>query len=143
MGDDSYDPNSSKPLGPPSDDVWHFDVKCIEGRGAYKIIVDRLCRMTKGDLAFDQVKDDVDADQRIAWVELTRAGESERIDLTFDDNWVDPGIFSDMQQRLAATGSPRRFAARGLGQDCLIVCQTPQSLKALNRATGLRFRATT
>ncbi len=143
MGNDPYDPKSFKPLDPPSDDVWHFDVEFIEGHGAYKIIVDRLCRMTRGDLTFDRVTDYVDVEERVAWVELTRAGGSERIDLTIDDDWTDPKIFLEMQQRLVATGSPRRFAMLGLGQDCLIVCQTLENLKTLNRVTGLRFRVTT
>jgi hypothetical protein len=45
-----------------------------------------------------------------------------------------------MQRRLGATGSQRRFAEQSLGQDCLIVCQTTEKLKALNRAAGLNFR---
>jgi hypothetical protein len=140
MGDDPYDFEARTPLEPPSDDVWHFDVEFIENHGAYKTIVDRLCRTTGGDLVFDQVTDYVDVEEQVAWVELTRAGKAERVDLSVDNDWTDPKIFAEMQRRLAATGSPRRFAEQSLGQDCLIVCQTPENLKALNRVAGLRFR---
>lgn len=143
MGDDPYDATTFAPLDPPSDDVWHFDVEFIEDHGAYKSIVDRLCRMTNGDLSFDAVADYVDVDVGVAWVEVSSAGRRERIELTVDNDWTDPKIFSEMQERLKATGSVRRFAMHGLGQDCLIVCQTQDNLTALNRATGLRFRVMT
>jgi hypothetical protein len=140
MGDDPYDFEAGKALDPFSDDVWHFDVEFIEDHGAYKTIVERLCRMTGGDLAFDQVTDFVDVEREVAWVELARAGKVERIDLVVDNDWTDPAIFAEMQRRLGATGSVRRFAEQSLGQDCLIVCQPPEKLNALNRVAGLRFR---
>lgn len=140
MGDDPFDYEAGRPLDPCSDDVWHFDVEFIEDHGAYKTIVERLCRMTGGDLAFDQVADYVDVEGEVAWVELTSAGKVERINLVVNNDWTDGEIFSEMQRRLSATGSLRRFAEQSLGQDCLIVCQTPEKLKALNRATGLSFR---
>jgi hypothetical protein len=140
MGDDPYDYEAGKPLDPYSDDVWHFDVEFIEDHGAYKTIVDRLSRMTGGDLAFDQVADYVDVEGEVAWVELSQGGKTERVELTVDNDWTDGKIFTEMQRRLCAKGSQRRFAEQSLGQDCLFVCQTPEKLKALNRVTGLRFR---
>jgi hypothetical protein len=122
MGDDPYDFEAHKDLDPYSDDVWHFDVEFIEDHGAYKTIADRLSRMTGGDLVFDQVADYVDVEGEIAWVELSQGGKTERVELTIDND------------------SQRRFAWHTLGQDCLIVCLTPEKLKALNRDTGLRFR---
>jgi len=140
MGDDPYDYEAGKPLDPYCDDVWHFDVEFIEDHGAYRTIVERLRRMTAGDLVFDRVADFVDVEGAVAWVELTSADKVERINLVVNNDWTDGAIFSEMQRRLAATGSPRRFAEQSLGQDCLIICQTPEKLKALNRATGLSFR---
>lgn len=139
MGDEGYDPATHVSLDPPSDDVWYFDVEFIEGHGAYKTIVKRLCRMTRGGLSFNEIEDYVDVEEGVAWVELKSAGRTERIELTVNNDWTDPKIFLEMQERLKATGSSRRFAMQSLGQDCLIVCQTPENLKALHRATGLRF----
>jgi hypothetical protein len=141
MADDPYDFEAHRDLDPYGDDVWHFDVEFIEDHGAYKTIADRLSRMTGGDLVFDQVADYVDVEGEAAWVELSQGGKTERVELTVDNDWTDGKIFSEMQWRLCATGSQRRFAWHTLGQDCLIVCQPPEKLKALNRVTGLRFRA--
>jgi hypothetical protein len=140
MGDDPYDYETGKPLDPYSDDVWHFDVESIEDHGAYKTIADRLSRMTGGDLVFDQVADYVDVEGEVAWVELSQGGKTERVELTIDNDWTDGKKFSEMQRRLVAAGSQRRFAGQSLGQDCLFVCLAPEKLKVLNRATGLSFR---
>jgi hypothetical protein len=104
MGDEIDAPEGA-PVDPPSDDVWHFDVEFIEDHGAYRTIVERLCKMTHGDFRCDRVDDYVDVDAGVAWVELTRAGETERVTLRVDNDWTDERIFSVLQEKLAATGS--------------------------------------
>ena len=64
-----------------SDDVWHFDTEAINDHGDYKEIVDNLCRLSRGALAFEAVNDFVDVAKGIAWVDLTRDGKTERIEL--------------------------------------------------------------
>ncbi len=127
-------------LPPPSDDVWHFDAECIEDHGDYKWIVERLCTLSGGDLHFDAVADYVDVAAGEAWLELDQAGTRVRLDLRVHDDWADEAVFAALQQRLAATGSPRRFAMQGLGQDALLVCLPPDRLRALNKLTGMQFQ---
>jgi hypothetical protein len=55
-----------------SDDVWHFDSETIYDHGDYKAIVDNLCRLSKGALAFEAVNDFVDVAKGIAWLDLVR-----------------------------------------------------------------------
>ncbi|WP_436440810.1 hypothetical protein, partial [Enterococcus faecium] len=78
--------------------------------------------MTKGILSLNEIEDYVDVEEGVAWVEMKRAGRTERIELTVNNDWTDPKIFLEMQERLKTTGSSRRFAMQSLGQDCLIVC---------------------
>jgi hypothetical protein len=118
-----------------SDDVWHFDVEAIYDHGDYKDIVDNLCRLSRGALAFEAVNDFVDVANGIAWVDLTRDGKTERIELKVDNDWVDERIFSAMQSRLIASGSDRRIVIKVLGQDCLIACMAPDDMLELCRAT--------
>jgi hypothetical protein len=139
MGNDRFGPKSLVALNPYSDDVWHFDTEFIYDHGAYRDIVNRLCVLARGDLKFDEVKDYVVVEDKVAWVELLSGQQVERIDLEVNDDWVDSRIVSVMQQRIAATGSQRRYACQGLGQDCLFVCQAPNALRKLNKTTGLRF----
>jgi len=119
-----------------SNDVWHFDTEAIYDHGDYKDIVDNLCRLSNGVLVFDEVRDFVDIAKGIARVELIRGGKTERIDLIVNDDWVDEAIFAALQSRLIATGTERRFAVKGLIQDVLVACLTPQQMHDLRRATA-------
>jgi hypothetical protein len=140
MGQQPYDQDTLEDVDPLSDGVWHFDSECIYDHGDYKRIIDNLCRLTRGDLGFDHVRDYVDVQQRIAWVELNRSSKIDRLDIKIRNDWVDERVFSEAQRRLVEAGSERRFAVQNLGQDCLIVCQTSDLLKRLNSVSGLRFR---
>jgi hypothetical protein len=71
---------------------------------------------------------------------LSSNGRSERVDLKIDNDWVDPKIFAKLQDWLEETGSGRRFAVQGLGQDILLICKQSEQIRMINRATGLRFK---
>ncbi len=139
MGEREQDRDPFKVLGPLSDDVWHFDAEAINDHGDYRSIVEECCRLSKGHLSFNAIADYVDVANKTAWVELDLGTHTERVDLKVDNDWIDPKIFSVLQQHLARTGSQRRLAGHGLGQDLLFVCQTPDAIQRLNKVTGLRF----
>ena len=139
MGDEQFDPKTFEVLNPLSDDVWHFDTEAIEDHGAYVRIVENCSRLTGGDLKFEGVRDYVDVEKEIAWVEVSTNGRSDRIDLKIDNDWVDPKIFAKLQDWLDQAGSGRRFAVQGLGQDVLLICKQPEQIRMINRASGLRF----
>jgi hypothetical protein len=141
MGNEQFDPKTFAVLEPLTDDVWHFDTEAIEDHGAYVRIVECCRRLAGGDLKFDGVGDYVDVEEKTAWVEVSRDGRSERVDLKVDNDWVDANIFAKLQDWLEQSGSRRCFAAQGLGQDLLLICKQPEQIKAINRATGLRFKA--
>jgi hypothetical protein len=140
MGDEQFDPKTFEVLNPLSDDVWHFDTEAIEDHGAYVRIVENCCRLTGGDLKPEGLRDYVDVDKEVAWVGLSTAGRTERVDLKVDNDWVDPKIFAKLGEWLDETGSRRRFASQGLGQDLLLICKQPEQIATINRATGLRFK---
>jgi hypothetical protein len=135
MGDEDY-PAGVEPL---SDDIWHFDVEAINDHGDYTYIVENCCRLTGGDLKFERVTDHVDVANEIAFVEVTSNDHVERVDLKVDNDWVDEKILRFLIDRLAATGSKRQFAGHTPGQDMLLICKTPDEIRAISRATGLRF----
>lgn len=122
-----------------SDDVWHFDTEAIEDRGAYVEIARNLARLANGALENASFFDFVDIEGEVAWFEIEFNGARERITLKVDDDWVDPRFFHWFNEQLEKTGSNRRVAAHGLGQDCLIICKAPSEIAKLNRALGLKF----
>ncbi len=140
MGDEQMDSRTFAVVDPLSDDVWHFDVEAIEDHGSYIRIVENCCRLTGGDLKPEGLKDYVDVDKKIAWIELSTSGRAEHLDLKVDNDWVDPKIFAKLGEWLDETGSRRRFASQALGQDLLLICKRPEQIRAINRATGLRFK---
>jgi hypothetical protein len=140
MGDEQIDPKTFTVVDPLSDDVWHFDVEAIEDHGSYIRIVENCRRLAGGDLKVEGVRDYVDVESKIAWIELSIDGQSQRVDLKVDNDWVDSKIFDKLQEWLDETGSGRRYAAQGLGQDLLLICKQPEQIKMINRATGLRFK---
>jgi hypothetical protein len=135
MGDEYY-PAGVEPL---SDDIWHFDVEAINDHGDYTWIVENCCRLTGGDLKFERVTDYVDVANEIAFVEVTANNQAEHVDLKVDNDCVDEKIFKFLIDRLAATGSKRQFAGHTPGQDMLLICKTQDEIRAISRATGLRF----
>lgn len=141
MGDEQFDPKTFAVLEPLTDDVWHFDTEAIEDHGAYVRIVECCRRLADGDLKFESVRDYVDVEEKTAWVEVSRDGRSERVDLKVDDDWVDANIFAKLQGWLKQSGSKRCFASHGLGQDVLLICKQRDQIEKINRATGLRFEA--
>jgi hypothetical protein len=141
MGDEQLDPKTFEVLEPLSDDVWHFDTEAIEDHGAYVRIVENCRRLAGGDLKFEGLRGYVDVEEGTAGVELSCHGQSERLDLKVDNDWVDPRIFVKLRDWLEQSGSKRSFAVQALGQDILLICKQPEQIKAINRATGLRFRA--
>ena len=140
MGDEQFDPKTFAILDPLSDDVWHFDTEAIEDHGSYKRIVENCLRLTGEELRAESIEDYIDVDNTIAWVSLSINGQTRRVDLKVNDDWVDPAIFDHVQAWLGEAGSRRRFAAQGLGQDLLLICKQPEQIGAINRATGLHFK---
>jgi hypothetical protein len=140
MGNERFDPKTFEMFDPWSDDVWHFDTEAIDDHGAYVAIVENCRRLTGGDLKFEDVRDYVDVEKEIAWIELTTNGRCERIDLKVRDDWVDSKIFAKLGEWLNETGSTRRFAMQALGQDLLLICKPPEQARAINEVTGLRFK---
>ena len=139
MGEELVDPRTFDGLGPLSDDVWHFDTEAIEDHGSYKRIVDDCRRLSGGELKAESIQDYVDVRNKIAWVERSIDGRTQHVDLKVRNDWVDPKIFDHLQAWLDESGSGRRFAMQGLGQDLLLICKQPEQIKVINRATGLNF----
>ncbi len=106
---------------PLSDDVLYFDHECIEGPESYASIVDDLCRMTAGDLSFDE------------WTDYSQ------YNFRFDTDWIDEAIFGILQRHLSDTGSRRRFAIYTPDQHSLMICQPPEINAAISKLTGLGF----
>ena len=72
---------------------------------------------------------------------MRSAAGANRHDMRVDDDWADPAVFVLLGDCLKRAGSERVFATYDLGQNCLVICKTPEAIRTLNKATGLKFRS--
>jgi hypothetical protein len=122
-----------------SDDIWHFDTECIEDHGAYVEVVGRFIALAKGALPMTQLRDHVDVLEGKAWLEFTLDDKTQHWDLVVDEDWVDPELYSRIQQLVVPRGAGRRFIIVALGQDCLIGFGDDHLRQVLLQLTGLQF----
>jgi len=123
-----------------SDDIWHFDAECIEDHGHYRAVVNRFVILAKGALPLTEINDHVVIDEKEAWVEFTLDGKRVHWDLEVSDDWVDPQLYSRLQEAVAPRGAGKRFFIVALGQDSLISFGDDQMRQELSRLSGLNFQ---
>lgn len=123
-----------------SDDIWHFDAECIEGNGDYVAIVSRFAALAKGALPIAELRDHVGIEAGEAWVEFVLDGNRVHWDLEVNDDWVDPELYSRLQQLAVQRGAGTRFFIAGMGQDSLIGFGDDRMREALCGLSGLRFQ---
>ena len=122
-----------------SDDIFHFDAECIEDTGDYVTLIGRFAILAKGALPLVDVHDHVDIEEGKAWVEFALEGKSLHWDLKVSDDWVDPELYSRLQQLVAPRAGGKRFFIGGLGQDSLLSFGDEQMKHALSGLSGLKF----
>lgn len=123
-----------------SDDIWHFDAECIEDDGAYVRVLEQFAILTKGVLPIKDIHDHVDIENKVAWVEFVLDGKAVRWDLEVSDDWVDPGLYSRLQELVSSRAAGKRFFIIGLGQDSLISFGDESMKRTLSKLSGLEFQ---
>jgi hypothetical protein len=123
--------------------AWHFDVACIEDHGDYSRIAERMQTLAQGSLPIQNIRDHVDLESEIAWVELDYAGKTVHIDCKVEDDWVDVNIFGHFIELLAKSDPSKIYLYYDLhGQDCIVACVTKQQLAQLNTSGIVLFTLT-
>lgn len=123
-----------------SDNIWHFDAECIEDHGAYVAVVNRFVILAKGALPLTEINDHVVVDEKEAWVEFMLDGERVHWDLEVSDDWVDPQLYSRLQELVGQRGAGKKFFIVALGQDSLISFGDDQMRRELSHLSGLSFQ---
>jgi len=96
--------------------------------------------LARGDLPLTDLRDRVDYDDEVAWLEFRLHGRPFHWDLEFNDDWVDAALFRNFAGLLEKADTSRRFTYHDLGrQDCLIGCSTSEQLSMIRKRTGLKF----
>ena len=120
--------------------LWHFDTECIEHKGSYVAIAQRMAEMTQGALVLENIRDHVDLDnEKEAWFAFTWRGQEIRVDCKVNDDWVDPDIFATFVKLLESEDPTKLYLYYDLeGQDFLIGCVTRDEWRRLTDL-GIKF----
>jgi hypothetical protein len=122
-----------------SDDIWHIDAECIEDTGDYVRVLERFIILTKGLIPLTSLCDHVDIENGEAWVEFILDGKPVHWDLEVDNDWLDPNLYTKMQNLAIARGGGKKFFITALGQDSLISFGNPAMKDTLSDISGLKF----
>lgn len=129
-----------EPWTPITNNAWHFDTEAIEDHGAYVSILEELQRISRGELIFKNISDVVDHETEKASVSFEINGEKYKYDLKWNNDWVDPAIFSRVVDLTKKYNTKGRFTYFDTGgQDCVIGYATPPELKEIRSKTGLNI----
>ena len=129
-----------EPWSPLSDSVWHLDTECIDGPGSYAHIASRIRALAGEDLPLEDIKDDVDINQGIAWLSFRLDNQTIRWEPKIEQDWIDTKILSDFVRLMERRNAKKRLTYLDLGgQDCLIGCSTEDEFRKLKKLTGLEF----
>jgi hypothetical protein len=130
---------SQPPWRPFCRNLWHFDTECIEDEGSYVRIAERMMEMADGSLKLDSIRDHVDIEEEVAWLEFEHEGRLFHIDCEVNNDWVDPAVFAPFVGLLEKTDPNKLFLYYGLfGQDCILACATETQYRN-SRSAGINF----
>jgi hypothetical protein len=123
-----------------SDDLWHLDAECIEDDGDYARLMKRFAALAKDALPITDIRDHVEVENHTAWVEFTMHGKTVHWDLEVSDDWMDPGLYSRLQECVSSPATGKKFFIVALGQDSLIGFGDESLRRTLSELSGLEFQ---
>ena len=118
--------------------LWNFDTEAIEDHGDYVRILENLKRVSGGELAFQNIKDEVDIDKGSATVSFDLNGDHYDWNLQVNDDWVDLQLFSkivELTEKYKTIGRLTAFIIPG--QEIVIGWLAPEQLEKVRQETGL------
>jgi hypothetical protein len=86
---------------PRCDNLWFFDMECIEGDGDYAFIARRVAQLTQGALPLTDVQDHVKPWNDQAWLHFQLKGQPIHIDCEVQHDWFDQGVLRRFVDLLA------------------------------------------
>jgi hypothetical protein len=114
--------------------VWNFDPECIEGPGDYAKIVRRLAKLAGGVDYVRDVKDEIDVEQKRAWVEYVVNGRVRKLTARVDDDWCDDKVLAKIMRDVERDES--RFFVKEDGQAMVLVYLPPAHAERIKSLAG-------
>lgn len=116
------------------DQVWNFDLECIEGEDSYVTIVKNLCRIAGNEAFLTDLEDRVELDADEAWLAYNVGNTRREHVIPMDDDWADSGTVAAVMRDIEHGGA--KFFAKDNGQASVLFYLRPDIALELNRLTG-------
>jgi hypothetical protein len=132
-----------EPFDPMCDRLWMCDFERIEDHGDYAAILLRLQTMTGAALAIRDVRDHVDIEEQLAWLEFRLDGRPVRWEFGVQDDWLDPEVFTRYDALLAEAGSGLRLWGcfdGHYGQQGFLAALSAAGCRSFVRLTGIALQ---
>lgn len=126
---------------PITDRCWDFDTEAIECSGDYIVIIENLRRISRGEMDFSSMSDEVDIENGIAKVSFNLFGDNYSFDLAVDNDWVDTALFTKIVELTVKYETKGRYTFFDTGgQSVIIGYEKPKDLSMIRSKTGLDIR---
>lgn len=122
--------------------LWNFDTECIEGKGDYQRILQRLCTLTADPKRLTDVEDHVDIEGGVASVRYRVDGELRQREAVINNDWADIEVVHGAMRDIERDG--HKFFGKDNGQAIVLTYLSPAVADQLNRLIGrpeLKFEA--
>ncbi|EFM12144.1 hypothetical protein PaecuDRAFT_0824 [Paenibacillus curdlanolyticus YK9] len=121
------------------DEIWTFDMECVEDEDIYTYIVNQFCNLSNGRFSLSNVESFVDFEKEIASVSFEFRGAAYIWELDFEHDWLDPNLLRRLANLADAMGETKHYYYFSDGQQLTIVYCTHEAMYQLNRKMRLHF----
>lgn len=122
-----------------SNDVWNFDMECIEEEDAYTKLLQNLIDLAKGELPLENIDSNVDFDREEAIVLFQLDGKSYQWQISFEHDWVDIDLFKKLGKLAAERNEGNQYIYFSDGQNLTLMYCEKQVWHKLNELSEKKF----
>jgi hypothetical protein len=123
-----------------SDNIWMFEIECIEEPHAYADIAYHMDALTAPHLNLTNIRSDVDFQKGTAWLNFTCQEVEYHWDLTVEDNWADLKVIDQFCHLLQKVNPTQALAIFERDQTHFFVYTDKPNLERIAQATGLSWK---
>jgi hypothetical protein len=121
------------------DDVWNFDMECMEEEDAYTRLLRNFIDLAKGELPLEHIESNIDFDREEAVVSFHLDGNSYQWRLTFEYDWADIDLFKKLGKLAAERNKGKQYIYFNDGQSLTLMYCDKQTWQRLNELSKKKF----
>jgi hypothetical protein len=122
-----------------SNDIYCFDMECVEDDDIYASILKKLSFYSKGSFEIENVSSAVSHEKKEASVSFEFRGTMYQWQLHYDGDWFDCTVINRINALLKNVGESKSFYTSSPDQNLLVVYSTDEIIKELNNLVNVPF----